>query len=104
MGVPVKKRLRVVDNDRNLGRYAEFKDSYGADVKVSQSSSAEGPHVWLFIKGGGANRPDHHLTEKGEAATHLSLAQAALVRDALSEWLEDFAPRAPKRCKGKRSE
>lgn len=87
-----KKRLRVVDNDRNLGRYAEFTDTYGASVKVSQSSSASGPHVWVFVKGGGANNPNHHLTEKGEAAAHLSVEQATLVRDALSEWLEDFAP------------
>lgn len=85
-----KKRMRVVDNDRNLGRYAKFTDSYGAEVKVSQSSSAEGPHVWIFVKGGGANDPNHHAHEPGGAAAHLTQKQATLVRDALSEWLEDF--------------
>lgn len=84
------KRMRMVDNDRNLGRYALFTDTYGAEVKVSQSSSAEGPHVWIFVKGGGANNPDHHLAVKGESAAHLSLEQATLVRDALSEWLQDY--------------
>ena len=76
---------RVVDNDRNLGRYARFKDTYGAEVKVSQSSSAEGPHVWIFIKGGGAN-------EGKDAAAHLSVEQAKEVIGALTEWVEDFGP------------
>lgn len=85
------KRLRVVDNDRNLGRYAKFTDTYGAEVKVSQSSGAEEACVWIFVKRGGANDPNHRNYVPGEAAAHLNAEQATLVRDALSEWLEDFA-------------
>ncbi len=74
---------RVVDNDRNLGRYAKFTDTYGAEVKVAQSSNASGSHVWIFVKGGAANAGK-------DAAAHLSVEQAREVVGALTEWLEDF--------------
>ena len=38
---------------RGFDTYDHLSDSYGASVTIRQSSAASGPHVWLFIEGGG---------------------------------------------------
>jgi len=58
--------------------------SYGHSVRVQESSSAEGPHVWLFV---------------GESPTvkamdpHLSLAEAIEIRDRLDQFISMTAAR-----------
>lgn len=60
---------------------------YGAEIRVQESSSAEGPHVWIFVKSPeNLNKPDGprvevslHLTV--EAAWCLAEQLATLVRD-----------------------
>lgn len=94
-------------SERGFGGYAKFTDSYGAEVKVTQSSNASGDYVWIFIRGGEGNR-DYDAEkilccEQGinwqsgtgpkvytDAATHLSLEDAKRVRDALTNWITDI--------------
>ncbi len=75
---------RVV-SDRGFIGYDSFKDSYGAEVKIQESSAASGPHCWIFVEGGGID------DNKGSA--HLDEAQARIVRDALDAWLGEIPER-----------
>lgn len=58
--------------------------SYGHEIRVQESSAAEGPHVWLFI---------------GESTTvqamdpHLSLVEAIEIRDRLDQFISMTAGR-----------
>lgn len=62
-----------------LVRFTQFRDSYGATVRVQSSSAAEKPHVWVYIGVGMAN--------SGDVAAHLTRGQAKRLRDALDRWL-----------------
>lgn len=75
--------------DRGFEKYAEFKDSYGGDVIVQESSAAMGPHVWVWTAGGGI--PASGGTNDGSA--HLNAEQATILRDALTEFLEGIEKR-----------
>ena len=59
--------------------YADFKDSYGAHVRVRESS-ATGPKLWIFVD----NRP---VTDTN-GAIHLTVEQARVLIAALQEWLD----------------
>lgn len=39
-------------NSRGLINYARFKDSYGYEVRVQDSSAASEPHCWIFMEPG----------------------------------------------------
>lgn len=66
--------------ERGFANFAEFTDSYGAEVIVRQSSNAEMDAVWVFVDGGGITGND--------GAMHLSVDEATQLRDALSDYLE----------------
>jgi hypothetical protein len=66
--------------NRGFSGFAQFEDSYGADVRVQASSQAMYDAVWIFVKGGGI--------DDNEGSTHLNAQQARIVRDALNEFLE----------------
>lgn len=72
--------------DRGFPVYAELTDSYGADVRVVESSRAmiegedDGPWVWIFVSGGAID------VNRGSA--HLELKEAIAVRDALTEFID----------------
>lgn len=68
-------------NDRGFLLYAggPIATSYGHEILVQESSAAEGPHVWLFIK------PPSH---KSSRDPHLSLEQAVHLRAALDQFIE----------------
>lgn len=68
-------------DQRGFFQYAELTDTYGATVRVKESSSAEEAKVWIFSEGGAVNG--------NKGAAHLSLEQAKQVRDALTEWIKD---------------
>ena len=60
---------RLKDRSPKSGRGlhgAEFKDTYGARVRVSDSSSASAPHMWLWCEGGNieGNNGSIHLNKK----------------------------------------
>lgn len=73
---------RTKRTERGFAIYAEFADSYGSEIRVQESSSAEGPHVWIFCRNVSAPNMDPHLTP----------AQARRVRDALDRFLRHRAP------------
>ena len=61
---------------RGFAIYAEFRDSYGNNIRVQQSSNAEVDAVWIFV------------LRDGEE-TYLTVEQAVLVRDALTEFIQE---------------
>lgn len=73
------------ETPRGFDTYDEFRDSYGAAVTIRQSSAASGPHVWLFIEGGGTVSPDR----PNEGSAHLDVEQARRVRDALDTFITE---------------
>lgn len=76
-------------SDRGFHSYGEpFRDTYGAELEVYESSSAEGPRVWLRIQGGHANdrASDHHVA-------HLNKRQALALIDRLQTWIDDIPSR-----------
>lgn len=66
---------------RGFTQFTELTDTYGATVRVKESSSAEASKVWIFVQGGAVNG--------NNGAAHLDLEQARQVRDALDEWIRD---------------
>jgi hypothetical protein len=67
---------------RGFGIYTQFRDSCGSEVRVQESSSAEGPHIWIFCKN------EDPMWNKGtEPSPHLTVAQARRVRDALDRFI-----------------
>ncbi len=75
----------LVVDERGFITYDSIIDSYGAKVRVKESSSAECPKVWIFIEGG--------ATENNDGAAHLNVEQAKLIRDALSKWIDEVPER-----------
>lgn len=74
----------VASNDRGFLLFGgrSIATSYGHEVRVQESSSAEAPHVWLFIDGSRIARDPH-----------LNLAQAIAVHAALSQFIDSVADR-----------
>lgn len=75
---------KVKKNARGFGEYLKMKDSYGAEVKVTESSGASKHCVWIFVKGGG-------IVASGginDGAAHLDKEQAQKVIEALQAFLE----------------
>lgn len=68
-------------NERGFMVYTQFRDSYQSEIRVQESSSAEGPHVWIFCNPSVPSRPGESM------APHLTRAQAKRVRDALDRFL-----------------
>lgn len=68
-------------NDRGFLTYAggPIETSYGHTIRVQESSSASGPHVWLFI-GDSPQVPGHD--------PHLNLEQAIALRAALDQFIQ----------------
>lgn len=71
---------RTCDNDRNLGTYVKFRDAYGHEISVQDSSAATMPCVWIFVEGRDAQ-------SRAKGAAHLTVPMAIAVRDALELWL-----------------
>jgi hypothetical protein len=79
--------------ERGFATYDEFKDDYGADVMIRESSAAQvegedrGPWVWFFVRGG--------AVDDNEGSAHLGPDQARRARDALSVWLREVCGERP---------
>lgn len=76
-------------NDRGFIMYDTFLDDYGADVRVQESSSAEDPKVWIFVRGGSTASKD----KANDGQAHLDVEQAERVRDALDTFLKEIPER-----------
>lgn len=85
----------IGQTERGFYDFAKFTDTYGNEVTVRESSSAEGAHLWIFVDG------EVHLQEKphphpgipfgvakASASTHMNLEQVEVMRDAFTEYLE----------------
>lgn len=102
-----QKREPVTATPRGFRVYTEFTDTYGAQVRVQESSSAAGPRVWVFanhevelkkqdrerLARAGFGTPQR-LAELGvmlEPSPHLDVPQAIRMRDALNEFIREHA-------------
>ena len=75
--------------DRGFHGYgAPMTCTYGTTIEVYQSSSAEGPRVWLSLVEGRSLD-----SGPGRACAHLTPRQAQEVIRRLQTWLEREAPR-----------
>ena len=73
--------MRTYNRGRGLKNYGKpFKDSYGSQIEVSDSSSAEGRFIWLRIDGGGI--------EGNKGRAHLNRKQAKAIIDRLQAWMD----------------
>lgn len=84
--VPILER-----GDRGFHGYGEpMRCTYGTEIEVYESSSAEGPHVWLKL------RCDPRVLsrqEAGEGTAHLNEAQARDLIARLETWLQEIPSR-----------
>lgn len=80
--------IEPTETPRGFHDYADFVDTYGINVRVRESSSAEGPHLWVFTKS--TDRPG---TPESDGVTHLNVEQAKLLRDAIDYWLNEIPKR-----------
>jgi hypothetical protein len=87
--------------ERGFAVYDEFTDTYGSKVRVQESSSAEGPRVWIFAR---HEKPDPTLNDvirqqlgrdPADLAVmltpspHLDLEQAKRLRNALDAFIAE---------------
>ena len=67
---------------RGFAIYAEFRDSYGNNIRVQQSHDAGVDAVWIFaLRDGEETGPS--------TSPHLTVEQAILVRAALTEFIQE---------------
>ncbi|MET9517435.1 hypothetical protein [Streptomyces sp. NPDC002994] len=74
-------------NDRGFLLYGgePIQTDYGHTIRVTESSSADGPHVWLFV--------DESEVVPGPPNPHLNLEQAIRLREALDQFIEGVPDR-----------
>ena len=66
---------------------AEFTDTYGATVRVSDSSAADEPRMWIWTEGGGTDDPSRG--KKNSGSIHLSQRQAVELAAVLTKFARD---------------
>lgn len=81
MGTEKSLNPATTANDRGFLVYggSEVKTSYGHAVRIQESSSASGPHCWMFIK---------ESVRADGFDPHLSLADAIEIRDRLTQFID----------------
>lgn len=78
-------------SDRGFHQYGEpVKTSYGDMIEVYESSSAEGPHVWLGVDG---TKSGITTQQACDHVAHLSLEQAIAIRDRLTAFIDEVPAR-----------
>ncbi len=96
MSVPILTR-----GDRGLHGYGPpMRCSYGSVIEVYESSSAEGPHVWLKVDASGWLTRERSHRNPGDFAVgtaHLNEEQARALIDSLQTWLDEIPARWGKR-------
>lgn len=77
--------------DRGFHQYGEpFLCTYRSRVRVYESSSASGPHVWLNVECDPRVLRDQ---PSGEGTAHLNEDQARLLVAMLQAWLDEIPER-----------
>ncbi len=75
----MKKKAKREKTPRGFDVYTKLVDTYGSEVRVQKSSSADLAAVWIFC---------HNKTDK-EMAPHLSPSQARQIAAALNEFADE---------------
>lgn len=81
--------MPAVHINRGLKDFVSITDSYGMTVTVRQSSSAEGPHCWVFCKDRDGNDAIIHLGRPTARSPHLTPAMARKVAAALITFADE---------------
>ena len=69
-------------SDRGFAHFNPVPSEYGGDVRVSESSAASGPHLWLRIVSP-VDLNDRYGPQQ-ESVAHLTLENATTLRDQLT--------------------
>lgn len=81
---------------RGFLTFADFKDTYKTKVRVSESSAADRPCIWIFLdENPSVYDPDR--MQKGRAGAHLTLPQAKKLANALLYAIENHYQIKPRR-------
>lgn len=79
-------------SERGFEQYGEVETKYGHTIRVYESSSASGPHVWMQTRQSPESGAPHGMGPE-EATAHLDLVQAMRVRKLLDEFIEGVPER-----------
>lgn len=83
--------IKITSSERGFHDYGEsVVDSYGTTFYVRESSSASGPHVWVFVE---ENLMIFTRAEAGKASLHLDKDQAQALITRLQAWLNEIPER-----------
>lgn len=88
------------NNERGLKTYTRFRDSYGYEVRVQDSSAASEPHCWIFMEPsdptvlvyGKGHIPAKEVfldREFSAPSPHLNREQAKKLIEGLQLWLKE---------------
>lgn len=93
-GTSQNRPVRVYKRgDRGFHGYGKpVRCTYDTQVEVYESSSAEGPHVWLRLT---ANPAMLRALAPGESVAHLNVKQAQEVIRRLQTWLGEVGGPTP---------
>lgn len=87
--------MPVEYSDRGFAHDEPIASTYGATVRVYESSAAAGPHIWLSIVGTAHLEPGVQTEDRagtrtcpGSVAAHLTVEQAKAVRKSLKRLIE----------------
>ena len=81
----------IVRGDRGFHGYGKpFRDTYGSEIEVYESSAAEGPHVWLKVD---ASRWITSPEDFAVGTAHLNEDQARALVERLQAWLDEIPSR-----------
>lgn len=85
-----KKKSAPYRTSRGFRNYTEFVDSYGSNVAVRQSSSAELAAVWVFCSNPGEKVRNHlgDMVDK-DTSPHLTVPQAERLAKALMRFVKE---------------
>jgi hypothetical protein len=79
------KSVKIYKTPRGFHDYGKpIIDSYGTEIIVRESSSAEGPHVWILI-----HPPEKHPTLN----PHLNKRQSKELIRRLQTWIDEIPSR-----------
>lgn len=93
--MPTDEKQGYEVSDRGFVHWTPVPDTYGHEIKVYESSAADGPCMWLSIDGPvHLNAPaepkagiPHGVSPDGSASAHLTYEQVLQVRARLTAWI-----------------
>lgn len=71
--------------ERGFSIYGEFIDTYGATIRVQESSAVGPQKIWIYCTGGGTVKND----KDANATAHLNIEQMKKLRDILDTAIKD---------------